>query len=410
MHVVIFEGAFWRNFAPLSIGRPVFSLISGMSTLLDRQVRHLKPSRLTLWVRPEMAEYCRSRIVPALHVPTVINEPLDDEPALLLAGRVLILSKYDFPTEPCVDLGEDGLVVSAFVKDRGLSFIDMLSRTDRWLRIRDLPKRPAQGRHVSMLADLVGWNEESLIEDMAQLRGKPSVKKPGPYHFVNEDEIWIGEGARLQPGCVLDASKGPIVLADNASIGANAVVYGPCYIGPYSQISALAVIRPGTTIGTMCKVGGEVANSVIMGFTNKAHEGYLGDSYVGKWVNLGAGTTTSNLKNTYGEIRLQIGARSIDTGRRFLGSLIGDHAKTAIHTRLMTGSYVGFSSTVAGDGSPPKFIPSFWFWDNAPGKPFQIDKAIEVARRVFARRERAWTKADDSLMRYAHSIAPSVEE
>jgi UDP-N-acetylglucosamine diphosphorylase/glucosamine-1-phosphate N-acetyltransferase len=231
----------------------------------------------------------------------------------------------------------------------------------------------------------------------------------GPYHLINGEDILLQDGAKLSPGCVLDASKGPIMIGKGASIGANAVVQGPCYIGQYSQIAPVALIRPGTSIGPVCKVGGEVSNSLIFGCSNKAHEGFLGDSYVGKWVNLGAGTTTSNLKNTYGEIDMQIGGRKVPTGRRFLGSIIGDHTKTAIGTRLTTGSYIGFNCMIASAAIAPKFVPSFSFVTDKGAERFEVDKAIDVAKHVFARRNRQWTQIEENLMRHISETARDAE-
>jgi bifunctional N-acetylglucosamine-1-phosphate-uridyltransferase/glucosamine-1-phosphate-acetyltransferase GlmU-like protein len=152
-----------------------------------------------------------------------------------------------------------------------------------------------------------------------------------------------------------------------------------------------------------------VKNSILFGYSNKAHEGYLGDSYVGKWVNLGAGTTTSNLKNTYGPIKVRVGAREIDTGRRNLGSLIGDHTKTAIGTRLMTGSYVGYSAMIATSGLPPTFVPSFRFITDRGSAEYRTDKATEVMKAVYARRNKVLQPGDEALTRYAREAAREVE-
>ena len=143
MHVVIFEGSLWPTFAPVSLSRPVFTLVSGISTLLEKQVRHLKPTRLTLWVRPELEEHCRVRIVPDQPVPTDVNVPLGDEPALLLSGRTVLFNDYEIPGEQSVvtdpaDGGGD-IVRAAWVSDPGLAPDDVMRRTDRWLRLKDLP-------------------------------------------------------------------------------------------------------------------------------------------------------------------------------------------------------------------------------------------------------------------------------
>jgi UDP-N-acetylglucosamine diphosphorylase/glucosamine-1-phosphate N-acetyltransferase len=412
MHVVIFEGARWHTFAPLSLSRPVFMLKTGMGTLLDKQVRHLRPTRLSLWVRPEQVPFVRERVVPKLAVPTTVNQPLDDEPALLVNGRTVHFTQYEYPPHEGVSTNTEGTHVrSALVRMPGLAPADVAGRTDRWLKILDLPHMMQQSRLVSSLWDLISWNEESLVEDALRFRETVASKgKPaGPYHLVAEDNVFLGEAAKLAPGVVLDASKGPVVVDHHASVGANSVLHGPCYVGPHAFLRPLTLIREGTSLGVASRVGGEVSNSIILGYSNKAHDGYLGDSYVGKWVNLGAGTTTSNLKNTYGEITMNMGREQVPTGRRRLGALIGDHVKTAILTRMMTGTYVGFGSMLAGSAPSPRFVPSYTFWTDKGAEPYRLDKAVEVTKRVFARRDRGWTPTDEDLMRYVAEAAPQVE-
>jgi UDP-N-acetylglucosamine diphosphorylase/glucosamine-1-phosphate N-acetyltransferase len=409
MHLVIFEGIHWRTFAPLSLGRPVFMLATGMATLLEKQIRHTNPSKVTLWVRPELAEMCRRRIVPKLSVPAAVNEPLGDEPALLQSGRTLFFKKYNPPEEPSVVLDEGNVIRSAWVRMPGLGPQDILSRSEKWMKICDLPRAQSQTRLVERLWDLIKWNEESLIEDHAQTRRERRPFPPGAYHMIEEENIWLGDGVKPSPGVVLDGSRGPVVIDHHAGIGPNSVLQGPCYIGPYATVSPLATIRPGTSVGMMCKVGGEISNSIIFGYTNKIHEGFLGDSYVGKWVNLGAATNTSNLKNTYDEISVQTPQGLVKTGRRFLGSLIGDHAKTAVGTRLPAGGYVGFSAMLAISNIAPKVVPSYTFNTDAGSEPYRLEKAIEVMKSVFTRRNREWDEIDDSIVRYVANIAPEVE-
>ena len=412
MHVVIFEGQRWHTFAPLSLSRPVFMLKTGMGTLLDKQIRHLRPTRLTLWVRPEQESFVRERVVPKLPVPAAVNKPLDDEPALLVSRRTVHFAQYEYPPHEGISTDAEGQHVrTAFVKRPGLSPRDVAERTDRWRQILDLPHMMQQSRLVETLWDLISWNEESLVEDAMRFRDTAATKgKPaGAYHLVNDENVFLGPDAKLAPGCVLDASKGPVVVDHHAKVGANAVLEGPCYVGPYAEVRALTLIRPGTSIGIMSKVGGEVSNSIVLGYSNKAHDGYLGDSYVGKWVNLGAGTTTSNLKNTYGEITMDMGREKVPTGRRRLGALVGDHTKTAVLTRLMTGTYVGFCSMIATTAAPPRFVPSYSFLTDDGAESYQLDKAIEVTRRVFSRRDRGWTATDEGMMRYVAEAAPKVE-
>ena len=413
MHVVIFEGSQWRTFAPFSLSRPVFLLACGAGTLLEKQIRATAPSRVTLWVRPQLEEFCKRVILPTLSCPASVNTPLDDEPAILLSGRTLHFSEYEKTDgeSVVVDEGLDGPIVrQALVHSPGLSQEDVLQRTDRWLRLLELPHTMQQSRLPEYVWDLIKWNEEAIVADSIAISEPSQKKPPGAYHLVEEKSIWLGNGVKLEPGCVVDGSKGPVILSENVVIGANAVVQGPCYVGPGSQISPLSTIRAGTSIGTMCKIGGEVSSSIVMGYSNKPHDGFLGDSYLGEWVNLGAGTTTSNLKNTYGEVTMPVDGRRVKTGRRFLGSLIGDHTKVAIGSRLMGGTYVGYSCMVGTSKYPPKFVPSFTFLtDNGP-KPYRMEKAAETMKQVLARRSRVWTAAAEAMKRVVAATAKIVEK
>jgi UDP-N-acetylglucosamine diphosphorylase/glucosamine-1-phosphate N-acetyltransferase len=384
-------------------------LATGMTTLLEKQVRHTNPTRVTLWVRPQLVDFCRERVIPKLKVPTQVNTPLDDEPALLVSGRTLHMRKYVVPDHEAAVIDDGDVVRTAWVKRPGLTPVDVIERTPKWLQLMSLPPMDPQSRMVERLWDLITWNEESLIEDSSHLRREDLSKPQGAYHMIEEGNVWIGPEAQIQPGVVLDGSKGPVVVDHHTIIGANSVLQGPCYIGPFAQVRPLTLIRPGTSIGMMCRIGGEVSNSILFGYSNKAHDGFLGDSYVGKWVNIGAGTTTSNLKNTYGEISVLTPRGAEKSGRRHLGSLIGDHVKTAIGTRLMAGSYVGFASMLAGSGFAEKFIPSFSFWTDKGMEPYRIGKAIEVMKTVFGRRDRPWTNVDETVVRYAAEAAPEVE-
>src|SRR5690348_4230634 len=178
MHVVIFEGSRWSAFAPLSLSRPVFGLATGATSLLEKQLRHLRPRRLTLWVRPEMEAFCRERIVPHLSIPTEINRPLDDEPALLFNGRTVHLGEFEYPPHDAIVVDEGDVVRLARVRAAGLSHQDVFGRSQRWLDLLNLPQTMPQSRLVDSLWDLIHWNDDSLIEDYAHLHGQPSASIP----------------------------------------------------------------------------------------------------------------------------------------------------------------------------------------------------------------------------------------
>ena len=223
-------------------------------------------------------------------------------------------------------------------------------------------------------------------------------------------DIWIGTEVKINPGCVIDASQGPVVLAEGVNVGSNSVIQGPCYIGPHSTVRPLSIVKEATTIGRLCKIGGEVVNTIMLGHSNKAHDGFLGHSYIGKWVNFGAGTTTANLKSTYGLVSVQYAEREVPTGRQFFGSVVGDHVKTGIGTRLMPGTYIGFCSALIGSDIPPRFIPSFSFWSDKGLAPYDLDKAKTVMQAVYARRDLRWTDADERMVAQVLHTAPKVEK
>jgi UDP-N-acetylglucosamine diphosphorylase/glucosamine-1-phosphate N-acetyltransferase len=322
----------------------------------------------------------------------------------------LHFGKFEKPSDPSVVVDEGDLIRRAFVISPGLSPEDCLTRSPAWLRLLDLPKATAQARLPDFLWDLVHWNEESLVSDFSQLTHRPPALPAGPYHVVNPSDVMVDPQATIAPGVILDASKGPVFVEAGVSIGANTILQGPVSIGKNTLITPLSYIHSGTSIGPMCKVGGEISNSIFLGHSNKVHEGFVGHSYIGEWVNLGAGTTTSNLKNTYGPIRMRIGAREIATDRRFLGAMIGDHTKTAIGTRLMSGSYIGYCSLLAASGYPPRFVPSFTFWTDKGTENYRPEKARQVITQVYARRGRVWSDEDDKILKYAIEAGERVEK
>ncbi|HSW53769.1 MAG TPA: hypothetical protein VLH59_01650, partial [Ignavibacteriaceae bacterium] len=163
------------------------------------------------------------------------------------------------------------------------------------------------------------------------------------------------------------------------------------------KIKSCATIYPNVSIGKVCKVGGEVEDTIIHSYTNKQHSGFLGHSYLGSWINLGADTNNSDLQNNYGTIKVQVNGRHIDSGRQFVGLMMGDHSKTAINTMFNTGTVVGFSSNVYGAGFPPKYIVSFGWGGSESMKEYKLVKAVETASAVFARREKTFSKEDEAL-------------
>ena len=179
----------------------------------------------------------------------------------------------------------------------------------------------------------------------------------------NTDNIYLSEGVEVRAGAVLDAQAGPIIIAKNTCINIGALIQGPIYIGPGCTINPGAKLRGNISLGPMCKIGGEMEDVILQGYGNKQHDGYLGHSYLGEWVNLGANTNNSDLKNNYGMIRINIDNEQIETGKQFLGVLMGDYVRTGISTMLNTGTVIGLGANVFDAGFQKKFIPSFQ-WGN----------------------------------------------
>lgn len=249
--------------------------------------------------------------------------------------------------------------------------------------------------------DLILALEESLRHDLAGCSLPLWTASAKGVFVCGEREVRVAGSARLHPMVVLNAESGPIAIDAQAIVGSGAVLAGPCYIGPGSVVAAHAHIRAVTVIGPRCVVGGEIAHSVLDGWSNKAHAGFLGHSLVGRWSNLGADTTVSNLKNTYGSIRvcLEAGDEPEDTGAAKLGALVADYVRTGIGTRLCAGSCVGTGSMIALSGLAPKRVGRFRWLTDAADVPCDPDRFLETARRMMARRGRDLTDARAAHLR-----------
>ena len=224
----------------------------------------------------------------------------------------------------------------------------------------------------------------------------------GGYSRVTEG-VYAGRDVKIARTAVLKAEDGPIVLGDNVTIMDFAYLSGPLHVGPNSRIIERSSVKEDTCIGATCKIGGEVEASIIEDYSNKQHHGFLGHAHVGSWVNLGAGTSNSDLKNTYGKVRVQVGRERIDTGMQFFGCVIGDYSKSAINTSILTGKIIGVSSMLYGFVAAN--VPSFCNYARSFGQVTEVavETAIEAQRRMFARRKVVQTPADVDLMRAIHA-------
>ncbi len=248
--------------------------------------------------------------------------------------------------------------------------------------------------------DIFAKNDAAIRQDF-QLLTENRISQPIPEgtRAIHEENIFIEEGAEIT-FATLNASKGPIYIGKDSVIMENAVIRGPFALCNNAQVKLAAKIYEGCTFGPFCKVGGEVGNSVLMGYSSKGHDGYLGNSVLGEWCNLGADTNTSNLKNNYAEVKLwdYNSRRFAKTGLQFCGLMMGDHSKCGINTMFNTGTVVGVSANIYGSGFPRNFIPSF-SWGGASGfTEYKLNKVFEVAEVVMKRRNIEFDEQEQKIL------------
>lgn len=245
-------------------------------------------------------------------------------------------------------------------------------------------------------------NGEEIRRDINRIQGNGFVSTDSFPHsvLVNTDKIFIEKGAVIEPGAILYAEDGPIYIGKDARIMANSIVRGPAAICEKSIVKMGAKIYQDTTIGPVCKVGGEVSNVVFHSYTNKAHDGFAGNSVFGQWCNIGADTNTSNLKNNYSTVRFTNWAtgEEVDTGQQFIGTIMGDHSKTGINAMLNTGTLCGVCCNLFSDGYPPKYIPSFSWVSGKDIVPYHFEKALEAMEKMMERRDISLTPEYKNMM------------
>jgi len=267
-------------------------------------------------------------------------------------------------------------------------------------------EKSSQLNYLFDIFDIVG---KIIKEDFAVECENLILNEFEGVYLVNKNNIQISRTAQIAPNCVIDGTDGPVIIDENVRIMPQSTIIGPAYIGKNSIVKIGAKIYHNTAIGDWCKVGGEIENCVIQDYSNKQHEGFLGHSFLGEWVNFGADTNTSDLKNTYSNIKIRIERTEIDTGRMFLGTLCGDHTKTGINTMLTTGTVVGICGILVREWFLPNFIPSF-SWGGAKDSPiYKVEKALETSRIVMKRRNKELLPEEEKLIRLEYERVISME-
>jgi UDP-N-acetylglucosamine diphosphorylase / glucose-1-phosphate thymidylyltransferase / UDP-N-acetylgalactosamine diphosphorylase / glucosamine-1-phosphate N-acetyltransferase / galactosamine-1-phosphate N-acetyltransferase len=394
--VIIFEDPGFKNLLPLVYWRGCFQLRCGRTDLLTKIMHQLKVSDPILFVRPELAQ------VVAEQTPLAVNSDLKKEAVDLLLINGRWLANRPLPELPLKSFLQRGNQIVAaripFEKTVNISPNNLVQPDFLLTLLEDC--RPIQAGDDIILInypwDLVQQNKAEIVRECDDST-KAGKIYPG-VHLLDEKNIHIGPGTSIKPGTVLDAEEGPVWIDDNVRILPNIVIQGPCYIGPNCLIQSGAHIREGSSIGPVCKVGGEVEDSILQGYSNKQHYGFLGHSYLAEWINCGAGMTNSDLKNTYGPIRVSVnGSVPIDTGLIFVGLTVGDYSKIGINVSFPSGAVVGTASNVITSRHAPKFVPSFFWLTDDEKSDCNPDEAVKVAVRSMARRKLELTDARKRL-------------
>jgi UDP-N-acetylglucosamine diphosphorylase/glucosamine-1-phosphate N-acetyltransferase len=405
MRVCLFEDRGALDLEPLSLTRPVFELLCGLTSLAAKQSRFFPPGPRGVLLRPHLADLYR------LHTAEL---PVNDlawlraGPTILINGRWLPPSLPLPPaelTEPCVALVDDEIAF-AVVKPEHLADCSPTTLDDcltAWKAT--LPHRPAGGQLVRYLWELVQNNGEQILADW-QTAGAPfeaevggGTDRPGLAVVGPRDHVLIHPSARLDPMVVADTTHGPMIIDRGAVVTAFTRLEGPCLIGPRTQVHG-AKVRAGTTLGPDCRIGGEIECSIVLGHSNKYHDGFLGHAYVGEWVNLGAGTHNSDLRNDYGEITVTVNGQRVRTGLTKVGCFLGDHTKTGLGALLNTGTNAGVFCNLLPGGLLPKYVPSFasW-WDQTLTDRAELAALLRTAAEVMRRRHVVFTEAHAALYR-----------
>jgi len=387
------------NFYPMALSHPLWELRCGFTSLGQKLVDKVGANDVAYFVADYMADSYRAKVVQPVNDSSVLNG--DD---LLVIDPRLKAESFNItakgPSE--VGLDEQGNVLYARIAKND---IGKLSTDNIETFIADaktkLPNVKSELSTWQYIWDLILNNAKQITADFAaagQHGIEGTVEQPNAIRGSKKD-VYIAPGAMVHPMVVIDAEHGPVYIDDDAEIHPFTRIEGPCYIGKKTILLG-AKCHEGNSIGPFCRIGGEVEESIIQGYSNKYHDGFLGHAYVGEWVNLGAFTTNSDLKNDYSTVSVMLdGRRAIDTGSVKVGSLIGDHVKTSIGTLFNTGSYVGPMALIMGTGKPlPKFIPSFaWFIEGIVTKGFGKGKLYETAKMAMNRRDCQWTEAEQNM-------------
>ncbi|MBC8384314.1 MAG: hypothetical protein H8E57_02210 [Candidatus Cloacimonetes bacterium] len=380
MKFVIFDDEYYKNFFPLTFTRSTGDLRVGIVKLRQR-IQAFVNEEINSFIIPAFLE----NIYREHHPKWTINE-ISREETIFINSRIriddnILKNVNNLPENSCLVSGKNILAVK-FKPDKKQISTETIS--ELWKNLKVIP---IGGKYCwNYTWEFITENSKYIKQDFEDFFYDKDnfFETEVGVTILNPYNVWLGEGVTLKPGVVLDATDGPIVIDEDAMVMSNAVIMGPVYIGKKSTIKAGAKIYEGTSIGPVCKIGGEIEETIIQAYSDKQHDGFLGHSYLGEWINLGADTNNSDLKNNYKNVKVYFypTKKKIDSGSQFVGTIIGDHSKTGINCSINTGTVIGVGCNLFGKDLIKDFIPSFSWGEGSNLTKYEIEKFMETAEMV----------------------------
>ena len=406
MRLVIFEDERCDQLYPLSLTRAVFELKCGITDLAEKIRRTYPAGEISYFVRDYIAPTFKKRY-PSDSVNDIGS--LTGEDILIINGRCLLMDEPPNHSGEEGWAGEENGMVYAKISKETLGEFHEGSFEGLLNYIKSRTKKvKVDYKMINYPWDLINYNPQAIVDDFKRMKvtGIEGLMAEQAVIYGPKEQVYIAEGAEVHPMVCLDTRGGPVFIDKGAEIHPFTRIEGPSYIGRDTIITG-AKIREGCSIGPVCRVGGEVEESIFHGYSNKFHDGFVGHGYIGEWVNLGALTTNSDLKNDYSNVSVMVKGKPVDTGSIKVGSFIGDHTKTSIGTFLNTGAHIGALCLIASAGELlPKYIPSgSWFIKNSVTKGYGFKKLIQTARAAMARRNVQCSEEDVELLKVVYEIA-----
>jgi UDP-N-acetylglucosamine diphosphorylase/glucosamine-1-phosphate N-acetyltransferase len=382
MNYILFDNFRRSNLFPLTYIRPVADIRIGILTIREKWEMHLgqKTSTLTESYLREKYPVVKEDDNIMINGSVSPDADLIHEISALKTGEVLF---------------KDDAIIAMHLQAAELDNLDEE-------KIDEVNMVESKSSHLKIIHtwDIFSLNGKALENDFELITKNRKSEPVSKSNQVIGDRIFLEKGARVECS-ILNSSTGPIYVGKDAEIMEGSMIRGPFSLGDHSTVKMGAKIYGPTTIGPHCKVGGEINNSVFFGYSNKAHDGFMGNSVIGEWCNIGADTNTSNLKNTYDNVKLWNYADQtfVETGLQFCGLIMGDHSKCGINTMFNTGTVVGISANIFGSGYQRNFIPGFVWGGTGGFKIYNIDRALSVAKKVYQRRNLEFSEIDENILR-----------